>query len=193
MGASQNEVPGTGSLPQGSVSWVCFVVCFGVCWAQFFYFPLTKFKGLFRGLSRRSVSGYDSPKSNSPPLFEVGHPKKYKPISIDNFMKPQRSFSHSPRERESGSEPGPLHSAHDACYIYCEVGIGGEVTAVSRMTRIPFLLTCLGSMLLSSDKFSEEKRWNPLFLRSWGNIRKIVALFFEVAFDGPMLTKETAT
>ena len=93
-------------------------------------------EGLFQGMFQGSVS----PKLNSPQLFEVGHPKKYKPISIDNFMKPQRSFSHSPRERESGSEPGPLHSAHDACYIYCEVGIGGEVTAVSRMTRIPFSL-----------------------------------------------------
>ena len=80
MGVSQNEAAGTGSLSQGSVSWVCFVglfrgmfrgsvshssstshneiqgVCFGVC-----------FEGLFRGMFRGSVS----PKSNFPALLKV--------------------------------------------------------------------------------------------------------------------------
>ena len=41
MGVSQNEAAGTGSLSQGSVSRVCFVVCFG---------------GLFRGSVSHSSS-----------------------------------------------------------------------------------------------------------------------------------------
>ena len=65
MGVSQNEDAGTGSLSQGSVSRVCFVVCFGgfvlgVCFAQFFYLAHLNSRGLFRGLFRRSVSGYVS-------------------------------------------------------------------------------------------------------------------------------------
>ena len=90
-GGVSNEVCGTGSLPQGSVSRVCFVVCFGgllrgsvshsstshslnsrVCFVVWF-------EGMFRG----SVS----PKSNFPALLKVALPylklhsqKKYKPI-----------------------------------------------------------------------------------------------------------------
>ena len=57
MGLSQNDVCGTGSLPQGSVSWCVSGVCFGVC---------------FEGLFWESVS----PKSNFPALLEVAYPQK---------------------------------------------------------------------------------------------------------------------
>ena len=54
-------------------------VCFGVCFTQIPHFPPTKFKDLFRGLFRQSVSGMFRrsvlPKSNFPALLEVGHLK----------------------------------------------------------------------------------------------------------------------
>ena len=52
LGVSQNEAAGTGSLSQGSVSRVCFVVCFGGLFRTVLLPRTVKFKG--------SVSGYVS-------------------------------------------------------------------------------------------------------------------------------------
>ena len=80
VGMSQNEECRTGSLPQGSVSRFCFVVCFGCVSHRSPQVARLKMRGLFRDLFRRSVSGYVSgsvsSKSNFPALLEVGHPKK---------------------------------------------------------------------------------------------------------------------
>ena len=82
MSVSQNEAAGTGSLSQGSVSRVCFVVCFGDLFrgsVSHFYLTQLNSRGLFRGMFRGSVS----PKSNIPALLKVALPKKKcKPISI---------------------------------------------------------------------------------------------------------------
>ena len=76
MGVSQNEGCGTGSLPQGPVSRVCFVVCFGGLFRTSPQIERQKcavcFVVCFEGLFRGSVS----PKPNFPALLEVGHPKK---------------------------------------------------------------------------------------------------------------------
>ena len=53
---SQNEAAGTGSLSQGSVSRVCFVVCFGGLFRTVLLPRTVKFKGSVSG----SVSGYVS-------------------------------------------------------------------------------------------------------------------------------------
>ena len=45
MGVSQNEAAGTGSVSQGSVSQVCFVVCFGGLFHTVLLPRTVKFKG----------------------------------------------------------------------------------------------------------------------------------------------------
>ena len=87
MGVSQNKVCGTGSLSQGSVSRVCFVVCFGGLFRTVLLPRTVKFKGsvsgsvskvcfgvCFGGLSRQSRT--------SQPYLKLHPPKKYKPICI---------------------------------------------------------------------------------------------------------------
>ena len=87
MGVSQNEAAGTGSLSQGSVSRVCFVVCFGGLFRTVLLPRTFKFKGsvskvcfgvCFGGLFRQSRT--------SQPYLKLHSPKKCKPISEHAFQ-----------------------------------------------------------------------------------------------------------
>ena len=88
MGVSQNEAAGTGSLSQGSVSRVCFVVCFGGLFRTVLLPRTVKFKGsvsgsvskvcfgvCFGGLSRQSRT--------SQPYLRLHSSKKCKPIFVN--------------------------------------------------------------------------------------------------------------
>ena len=84
MGVSQNEAAGTGSLSQGSVSRVCFVVCFGGLFRTVLLPRTVKFKGSVSGsVSKVCFGGLFRQSRTSQPYLKLHSPKKCKPIYID--------------------------------------------------------------------------------------------------------------
>ena len=101
MGVSQNEAAGTGSLSQGSVSRVCFVVCFGGLFRT--VLPPRTFK--FKGSVSESVSkvcfgvcfgGLFRQSRTSQPYLKLHSPKKCKPkcYKVTVIVSLQRIQSH---------------------------------------------------------------------------------------------------
>ena len=81
MGASQNEAAGTGSLSQGSVSRVCFVVCFGGLFRTVLLPRTIKFKGSFSGSVSKvcfgvCFGGLFRQSRTSQPYLQLHSPKK---------------------------------------------------------------------------------------------------------------------
>ena len=87
MGVSQNEAAGTGSLSQGSVSRVCFVVCFGGLFRTVLLPRTFKFKGSVSGSVSKvgfgvCFGGLFRQSRTSQPYLKLHSPKKCKPIYI---------------------------------------------------------------------------------------------------------------
>ena len=88
MGVSQNEAAGTGSLSQGSVSRVCFVVCFGGLFRTVLLPRTVKFKGSVSGSVSKvcfgvCFGGLFRQSRTSQPYLKLHSPKKCKPICIN--------------------------------------------------------------------------------------------------------------
>ena len=85
MAVSQNEAAGTGSLSQGSVSRVCFVVCFGGLFRTVLLPRTVKFKGSVSGSVSKvcfgvCFGGLFRQSRTSQPYLKLHSPKKCKPI-----------------------------------------------------------------------------------------------------------------
>ena len=85
IGVSQNEAAGTGSLSQGSVSRVCFVVCFGGLFRTVLLPRTVKFKGSVSGSVSKvcfgvCFGGLFRQSRTSQPYLKLHSPKKCKPI-----------------------------------------------------------------------------------------------------------------
>ena len=90
MGVSQNEAAGTGSLSQGSVSRVCFVVCFGGLFRTVLLPRTVKFKGSVSGSVSKvcfgvCFGGLFRQSRTSQPYLKLHSPKKCKPIYVCVF------------------------------------------------------------------------------------------------------------
>ena len=80
-GVSQNEAAGTGSLSQGSVSRVCFVVCFGGLFRTVLLPRTFKFKGsVSESASKVCFGGLFRQSRTSQPYLKLHSTKKCKPI-----------------------------------------------------------------------------------------------------------------
>ena len=87
MGVSQNEAAGTGSLSQGSVSRVCFVVCFGGLFRTVLLPRTVKFKWSVSGSVSKvcfgvCFGGLFRQSRTSQPYLKLHSPKKCKPICV---------------------------------------------------------------------------------------------------------------
>ena len=96
MGVSQNKVCGTGSLSQGSVSRVCFVVCFGGLFRTVLLPRTVKFKGSVSGSVSKvcfgvCFGGLFRQSRTSQPYLKLHPLKKYKPI-CKNPQKKQKEL-----------------------------------------------------------------------------------------------------
>ena len=85
VGVSQNEAAGTGSLSQGSVSRVCFVVCFGGLFRTVLLPRTVKFKGSVSGSVSKACfgvcfGGLFRQSRTSQPYLKLHSPKKCKPM-----------------------------------------------------------------------------------------------------------------
>ena len=92
MGVSQNEAAGTGNLSQGSVSRVCFVVCFGGLFRTVLLPRTVKFKGSVSGSVSKvcfgvCFGGLFRQSRTSQPYLKLHSPKKCKPISLSFSQK----------------------------------------------------------------------------------------------------------
>ena len=91
MGVSQNEAAGTGSLSQGSVSRVCFVVCFGGLLRTVLLPRTFKFKGSVSGSVSKvcfgvCFGGLIRQSRTSQPYLKLHSPKKCKPICCKDAL-----------------------------------------------------------------------------------------------------------
>ena len=97
MGVSQNEAAGTGSLSQGFVSRVCFVVCFGGLFRTVLLPRTVKFTGSVSGSVSKvcfgvCFGGLFRQSRTSQPYLKLHSSKKYKPILSYNIIQYPQSL-----------------------------------------------------------------------------------------------------
>ena len=138
MGVSQNEAAGTGSLSQGFVSRVCFVVCFAGLFRTVLLPRTVKFKGSVSGSVSKvcfgvCFGGLFRQSRTYQPYLKLHSPKKCKPIYIYKWY-------------ISG--------------IYCQLGGYMPPTTFCGNQKQPLILVLKPSDHISQTKFMNLEVWN---------------------------------